>query len=146
MKTIFLSLSILFSSQLMGQCHDTILVLNAQQAFDQLARGLKVNSFISPITGKQVYTQQTLWCQVVSTFTETEYGKSLHKKQDTVKPTTLYGIAGIKQTVPKDSLKKTYYHKYIYYIEKMNGSVGKKSAQFEDSSVKYFKLLNNYKK
>lgn len=66
------------------------------------------------------------------------------KSQDTLKPQVFYGTAGIKQAEPKDTLKKYYFHRYIFFMDRMNETTGKKSARFEDSATYYYKKL--YKK
>lgn len=54
-----------------------------------------------------------------------------------------YGLNGIKSE-PIDT-QKLYFHKFIFFTELMNKSTGRRSARFEDSCDKYYKLLYSKK-
>lgn len=60
---------------------------------------------------------------------------------DTLKPKLLYGIAGVIQEKPSDTLKRYYFHKYIFYMDRMKETNGRTSARFQDSVERYYKLL-----
>ncbi len=59
--------------------------------------------------------------------TDTVYYYGKHYYYDTIVP-------------PKDNTK-AYFHKFIYFTNKMNSTRGKQSARFEDSAQFYYKLL-----
>lgn len=59
---------------------------------------------------------------------------------DTSGKIVFYGYAGIQ---PTDSTK-FYRYKYLEFVDSMNITRGRKSARYEDSATKYYKLL--YKK
>lgn len=56
-----------------------------------------------------------------------------------------YGLAGIRKSEPIDT-QKLYFHKFINFTDSMNSSTGRRSARYEDSCEKYYKLLNRHKK
>lgn len=52
-----------------------------------------------------------------------------------------YGFAGLQQEKPSDTLKRYYFHKYIFFMDRMNETNGRTSARFQDSVERYYKLL-----
>lgn len=86
------------------------------------------------------------WYDTVKPKLKTFYNSDGVLKRDTVKPKVLYGVAGIIQPEPKDTLKKYYFHRYLFFMDRMNETTGKKSASMEDSATRYYKLLYPTKK
>jgi len=62
------------------------------------------------------------------------YKKIIQKRQ------VYYGYAGIQKKQPIDSTKY-YFHKFLFFQDKMNKSTGRNFARYEDSTIRYYKLL-----
>lgn len=94
-------------------------------------------------------------------YADTLYKKPVFGLKKTKTSKVYYGLAGVKKYEPKVKTfynsngvlkeepidtQKLYFHKFIFFTELMNKTVGKKSARFEDSAAYYLKLLNRNKK